>query len=63
MLGLDPSDTQEEAVPSEIMALVEERTQAKEARDYSRADAIRDEVLAKGFKIEDTPQGVRVLPL
>jgi len=63
VLGLDPSDTQEEAVPSEIMALVEERTQAKEARDYSRADAIRDEVLAKGFKIEDTPQGVRVLPL
>ncbi len=63
VLGLDPSDTQEEAVPSEIMALVEERTKAKEARDYSRADAIRDEVLAKGFRIEDTPQGVRVLPL
>lgn len=63
VLGLDPTDDQEEAVPPAIAALVQERQKAKEAKDYAKADALRDQVLAGGFKIEDTPQGVRVLPL
>ena len=62
VLGLDPSDTGEEAIPEEVLKRVEERSKAKEERDYQRADAIRDEVLAMGYKIEDTPQGVRILP-
>ncbi len=61
ILGLDPGK-QEEAIPEEIMALVEERTKAKKGRDYEKADAIRDQVLARGYKIEDTPQGTRVTP-
>ena len=63
VLGLDPTADQEETVPPAIAALVQERQKAKEAKDYAKADALRDQVLAGGFKIEDTPQGVRVLPL
>jgi cysteinyl-tRNA synthetase len=42
-----------------IDALVAERTQAKRARNFARADAIRAELLAKGVVIEDSKDSVR----
>jgi cysteinyl-tRNA synthetase len=42
-----------------IQALVEERSAAKKARDFARADAIRDQLAGEGILLEDTPQGVR----
>jgi cysteinyl-tRNA synthetase len=44
---------------AEIEALVAERTQAKKARNFARADAIRVELTAKGVVIEDSKEGVR----
>jgi cysteinyl-tRNA synthetase len=44
---------------AEIDALVEERTQAKKTRNFARADAIRNDLLAKGILIEDSKDGVR----
>jgi cysteinyl-tRNA synthetase len=42
---------------AEIDALVAARTQAKLARDYARADAIRQELLERGVVLEDTREG------
>ena len=42
-----------------IQALIDERVAAKKARDFARADAIRDQLAAEGVLLEDTPQGVR----
>jgi len=42
-----------------IDALVAERTQAKKSRNFARADAIRNDLLAKGILIEDSKDGVR----
>ena len=42
-----------------IQALVNERNAAKKARDFARADAIRDQLAAEGVLLEDTPAGVR----
>ncbi|HEV2646801.1 MAG TPA: cysteine--tRNA ligase [Acidobacteriaceae bacterium] len=44
---------------AEIDALVAERTQAKKTRNFARADAIRNDLLAKGILIEDAKDGVR----
>jgi cysteinyl-tRNA synthetase len=44
-----------------IQALVDERTAAKQARDFARADAIRDQLAGDGILLEDTAQGVRWL--
>ena len=41
----------------EIQALVDERTVAKKAKDFARADAIRQELQERGIQIIDTPQG------
>jgi len=42
-----------------IQALVDERSAAKRARDFARADAIRAQLADQGIALEDTPQGVR----
>jgi cysteinyl-tRNA synthetase len=41
----------------EIDALVRERDAARAARDFARADALRDDLTARGIKLEDTPTG------
>jgi cysteinyl-tRNA synthetase len=46
-------------VPAEITALVEARQAARKAKDFKHADALRDELKAKGWGIEDTPKGAR----
>jgi cysteinyl-tRNA synthetase len=42
-----------------VNELVKERDQARAARDFARADAIRDELATMGIAIEDGPQGTR----
>ena len=48
-----------ESLDSEIEALIEKRQQARKNKDFKTADAIRDELKAKGIILEDTPQGVK----
>lgn len=43
-----------------VEALLTARTEARAAKDWARADAVRDGLCALGFVIEDTPQGPRV---
>ncbi len=47
-------------VPAEISALLEARQAARQSKDFKRADALRQELKAKGWIIEDTSKGARV---
>jgi len=49
----------EEAVPESVLARIEERQRARRDKDFDRADALRDELAAEGWIIEDTPTGPR----
>lgn len=44
---------------ADIEALIEERQAAKLAKDYARADAVRDELLARGVVLEDSREGTQ----
>ena len=58
VLGVGASN--ELNVPEELSSLLEARQAARKARDFKRSDAIRDELKAKGWAIEDTPKGPRL---
>jgi cysteinyl-tRNA synthetase len=47
-------------MPAEISALLEQRQAARKARDFARADAVREELRIQGWLIEDTPKGPRL---
>lgn len=48
-------------VDPEIQALVDERQAARKAKDFARADEIRDLLKEKGVTLKDTPQGVQII--
>lgn len=62
VLSLNLFAVQEEAEPDEelkayVLAKLEERKAAKKAKDFAKADAIRDELAEKGIQIKDTREG------
>jgi cysteinyl-tRNA synthetase len=71
VLGLDPQDPawgagasgQDDKLTSAVDALVagllEQRAEARAAKDFATADAIRDRIKAAGIELEDTPDGTK----
>jgi cysteinyl-tRNA synthetase len=68
VLGLNPADPAwgrgtrgddrlSDVVDALVKGLLAERTAAREAKDWARADAIRDQIKAAGVEVEDTPSG------
>lgn len=60
VLGLLQKE-EDSAIGDDIMALVEERQEARKAKNFARADEIRDLLAAKGITLKDTPQGVQII--
>ena len=52
-------DKKEEVLDEDVEKLIEERQAARKAKDFARADAIRDELLEKGIVLKDTREGVK----
>jgi cysteinyl-tRNA synthetase len=50
-----------ESAPEDVERLAAEREEARDARDFERADRLRDELAARGWDIRDTPQGPRLV--
>ena len=62
-LSLDKARPMEEEkvdVPAEVMALVQERAEAKKAKDWAKADEIRAKITELGYVVTDTKEGPKV---
>lgn len=47
--------------PAHIVARADARIAAKQAKDYARADALRDEILAAGREVKDVAAGYELM--
>jgi cysteinyl-tRNA synthetase len=64
VLGLDLERLAEEGWEpgEEIVALIRQRDEARRAKDFARADAIRDRLAGMGLEVMDSPEGTKVRP-
>ena len=60
VLGLLQTE-EDNAVDEEIQKLVDERQEARKAKNFARADEIRDLLKERGIILKDTPQGVQII--
>ena len=60
VLGVAPAPATGDDTPAEVTELAAQRVAAKKARDFARADALRAEIRAKGWVVEDTPSGPKL---
>jgi cysteinyl-tRNA synthetase len=56
---LKPTAATEGLLDEDIKMLIAERTEAKKARDFAKADRVRADLLARGIILEDTKDGIR----
>jgi cysteinyl-tRNA synthetase len=61
LLGLGSLLAGEEAVPAEAEELLAQRQEARVAKDFERADAIRDELAEMGWEVRDEAGGARLV--
>jgi len=59
ILGLDYKDPDGNLDESKIEALIQQRNQARENKDWGESDKIRDELLEMGIQIEDSADGTK----
>jgi hypothetical protein len=48
-----------EMLPPEVAAIIQRREMARQAENWTQADALREELARIGYLVEDTPQGTR----
>ena len=56
---IEITEKKEELLDADIEALIEERQAARKAKNFARADEIRDMLADKGIILEDTRAGVK----
>lgn len=60
VLGVLPLQTSTEEISRELQQLLAAREAARASKNWKAADAARDQILASGYVIEDTPAGARL---
>lgn len=60
VLGVLPLQKPAEEIPADLLGFLEQRETARKEKNWSLSDRMRDAILARGYLIEDTPQGARL---
>jgi cysteinyl-tRNA synthetase len=60
VLGLGEPVTE---IPAEVQTLLDQRTAARKAKDFSQSDTLRKQIESLGWKVKDTPKGQELSPL
>lgn len=63
VFGLGFVSVEEKKIPTEITTLLDQRHAARQRKDWTSADAIRDEIEKRGYRVEDTSDGMKIIPL
>ena len=64
VLGIKITEKKEqEAIPEEILELVEQRKKARKEKNWAESDRLRDLISEKGYAVKDTKEGMEVNPL
>ena len=62
VLGLGLEESTAAGIPDEVQQLADERQAARKAKDWARADELRQKIADMGYSVEDTPGGIRLKP-
>lgn len=60
VLSVLPVDKKNEEVPQDLLGFLEQRESARKEKNWTLSDQMRDAIHARGYMIEDTPQGARL---
>lgn len=60
VLGVMSFERPSHEIPQDLEAKLQQRIQARKDKNWALSDALRDEISARGYVIEDTPQGARL---
>jgi len=60
VLGVMSFERSSHEIPQDLEAKLQQRIQARKDKNWALSDALRDEISARGYVIEDTPQGARL---
>ena len=63
VLGILYNRKKQEAIPADVQELVEQRAAARKAKDFAKADQLRDAIAALGYQIQETRQGTKLTKL
>ena len=60
ILGLGLDKINQEEIPEEVMSLAQDRERARQNKDFAGSDKLREEILFRGYIIDDTAQGFTI---
>ncbi len=63
VFDVDAAKNESMEIPDDVKELVNQRAEAKKAKDFAKADAIRDQLKALGWMVKDTPAGPEIKKL
>lgn len=58
--AIEAVQTESDAIPEDVLALVDQRQSARSRKDWAAADQLRDQIAAFGWHVKDTPEGPEI---